>query len=160
MKVNLRTLMRKNKMKNLSELSYKSKVPFRNLEDIVLKGVDNNNAFGKLLKFFQCTPKNLIEKEGTLWKFYGNSYDPVSGLVYFVKNKENGFVKIGFTVDLLTRFQNLTYEHQVEMEVLHFVPTYDAAGLEKVFHSLYSEKRVDGEWFDLSDDDLKTIKKA
>jgi hypothetical protein len=29
-----------------------------------------------------------------------------------------------------------------------------------VFHSLYSEKRVDGEWFDLSDDDLKTIKKA
>lgn len=161
MKVNFRTQMRKAKLKNLSDLSFESKIPIQQLESL-FKGDLTDKDFetlNKLQSFFGCKLRNLLSVKGTIWEFDGCSYEGIIGVVYFIKNIETNLIKIGFTYDLLTRISTLATEYKTKMELVHYVSSSDIGTVEKIFHTMFSNKRTKGEWFDLSEDDVMELKK-
>jgi hypothetical protein len=160
MAASFRDEMRKAKLKNLTDLSYESKIPFSDLKRLVSRDLDDNgfNLLDKLKGFFKCKISRIFVKNPTVWRFNGNAYEPISGVVYFIRNVETGLTKIGFTTDLINRIYNLSLEHKAEMKLIHYISTYDSATLESVMHDIFLDKKVMGEWFNLTDEDIYRIK--
>lgn len=76
--------------------------------------------------------------------------------VYFVK-ADNGLTKIGRTTNLLDRLSELQTASPCELTLEWFIETDSEKNLEKELHDVFAEKRVRGEWFLLSNDDLSWI---
>ena len=82
-----------------------------------------------------------------------------TGYVYLMKNNRNGYVKIGFTTKEPEFREKTLASEDPDISLIH-----KQYGLtmkeEKKLHELYADKRLRGEWFDLSDNevDLITIK--
>jgi hypothetical protein len=78
------------------------------------------------------------------------------GCVYLAKSDSHSYVKIGFSVDPVMREKTL----QAEDPCLEFIfvsrPIYTLEHEESI-HASYSEKRKRGEWFDLSELQIKLI---
>jgi hypothetical protein len=79
------------------------------------------------------------------------------GVVYFVKNHE-GLTKIGRTSNLKSRLSSLKQDPRgKELTLIHAIESKDIKVLEKTLHKVFADKRVSGEWFELSDKDLLNI---
>ena len=93
-------------------------------------------------------------------RYSGN--DPitrVTGLVYFIKDTEvSGLVKIGFTTNWKSRSFAFDTKLPFKWELVHIVYCTDHRFAEKLFHLMFEHKRMNGEWFDLSEDDLRFVK--
>jgi len=83
-----------------------------------------------------------------------------SGCVYFIKDPVTRLIKIGKTSDLNGRLRTLKQKCGGDLELIHSIESEDSCALEKQMHNHFDNKKVIGEWFDLSDDDLVGIKKA
>ncbi len=80
------------------------------------------------------------------------------GSVYLAKRESDGAVKIGSSNNVPRRFAQLKYRYRGESltMVLHFkVP--DMLKAETEIHSAFSGKRVQGEWYALSPEDIQAI---
>ena len=74
--------------------------------------------------------------------------------IYVMIDKNTGYYKIGRSVNPKKRERTLQSEKPtIEMLFNHDARVYD----EKHLHDMFQEKRVRGEWFDLSGSDLSTI---
>lgn len=71
---------------------------------------------------------------------------------YLMRNNRNGYIKIGRSVKPQFREKTLQSE-EPDIELLA-VTDRDC---EKQLHKKYKDKRVRGEWFDLSEDDIKYL---
>lgn len=80
-----------------------------------------------------------------------------SNKVYFIQ-AENGLIKIGIAFDVEYRLSFLNTASPVELTLLFWVDTDEARGLEKSLHHLFKTKRVRGEWFRLTSDDITWVK--
>lgn len=80
-----------------------------------------------------------------------------SGYVYFLK-ADNGLIKIGRSKNLDKRLDHFTTKLPYKLKLVHQIKTNDTNKLEKHFHELYSNRRIRGEWFDLSNDTMQEIK--
>lgn len=78
------------------------------------------------------------------------------GYVYVLKSGD--FYKIGRTSDLGTRMSALAIALPQPTEVVIVLETMDHVRLERDLHKKFSDKRVNGEWFVLSEDDLALIR--
>ena len=75
--------------------------------------------------------------------------------VYVMIDKNTGFYKIGRSVNPKQRERTL----QSEKPTIELLFNHDARVKdEKQLHSIFNEKRVRGEWFDLNGSDLQTIR--
>lgn len=84
-----------------------------------------------------------------------------SGYVYFVKEKGTGKVKIGKALNPYQRIaRGFGVKIPYELEVLYLIRSHNDLKTERMFHKLYQRKRVNGEWFDLSNHDLERIRKG
>jgi len=81
-----------------------------------------------------------------------------SSIVYLVR-AENGLVKIGKTVDIVSRFASLNSGSPLALRLITICRTPFAGDLEKHLHTSYKHKRVRGEWFSLSEEDIISIRK-
>jgi len=83
-----------------------------------------------------------------------------TGSVYFALNR--GLVKIGCTsqrpVDRIKTLFPSNHPDDEEVVLLHSIPTNQRFKLEKEFHDCFADKRVGGEWFILTDEDVEIIK--
>jgi len=79
------------------------------------------------------------------------------GFIYFAKKGK--YVKIGRTKNVEGRICNLSGKHPEEtpIELLHSIHTEDMMGAEKAFHDYFSTKRIKGEWFQLTEEDIECI---
>ena len=102
-----------------------------------------------------------------LWlgaQYYLNRYappepNPRPGHVYLFK-AENGLIKIGFSENPEQRLEHFL-NGPVEVWLLYSSPaTQRPAELERNLHKQYAAKRVRGEWFALSDNDVQQIQKT
>ncbi|MGD7044956.1 GIY-YIG nuclease family protein [Jeotgalibacillus proteolyticus] len=80
------------------------------------------------------------------------------GYVYFVQEYMNGTFKIGKTKYVDKRMNLFSVKLPFENKLIHLVKTGDHHKTEKAFHHHFSEKRVEGEWFSLSKEDVDWIK--
>lgn len=81
-----------------------------------------------------------------------------NGVVYFIKNPSTGLVKIGKTIDVVKRLDQLSKEFKTKLELIGTIESDDSIRLEKEIHTLFTSKRVEGEWFNITGCDLEMIK--
>jgi len=78
------------------------------------------------------------------------------GYVYLLKS-ETGETKIGRTLKIDQRIFHFTTNLPYELSLILYTETDDYLGLERRLHEEYSDKRLRGEWFNLTDEDIKNI---
>lgn len=79
----------------------------------------------------------------------------INGTIYVIHGGQNTY-KIGFTKHLLRRFRTLQAMSPVKLNIVFTFEgnTDDEAHL----HELFSDNRTHGEWFLLTDDDLRYVR--
>lgn len=81
------------------------------------------------------------------------------GCVYFFKHKNIEGIKIGYSLDLspIKRFNQFKIYAPFGALMLGFIESYDAKKLETKLHKKYSDKRMEGEWFNISINEVNDI---
>jgi hypothetical protein len=77
------------------------------------------------------------------------------GYVYLLGG--GGYYKIGKAKDPQRRAETLAVQLPYSVELLHAIESGDYARAEEYLHERFAHKRLNGEWFDLSDDDVAEI---
>lgn len=81
-----------------------------------------------------------------------------SDLLYILKHKNiNDYYKIGITYDIEARIKQLSTASPFGIEVIKLIHNDKVSKIEKELHNTYSNKRLNGEWFKLTNDELNKI---
>ncbi len=80
-----------------------------------------------------------------------------SGYVYLLEG--DGCYKIGHARDPENRVETLKIQLPYPVHLVTFVYSEDRRGLEAELHEKFADKRLNGEWFDLSQNDVEEIEK-
>lgn len=76
--------------------------------------------------------------------------------IYLMKNKRNGYIKIGLTKGKPEYRESTLQSQEPEIELMFSFKSKRST--EEKLHYEFSNKRLRGEWFELSDDDVNDIK--
>lgn len=77
-------------------------------------------------------------------------------VVYLIR-AANGLVKIGKTFNVVKRFNTLNIGSPLDLEVVGVIHSENANEIERDLHARFADRRVKGEWFNLSSDDLAQV---
>jgi len=83
---------------------------------------------------------------------YSKESDTEFGYVYLMKSGR--FCKIGSSRNVERRNYDLGIKLPEDLKILHKIRTDDPTGIESYWHNRFSDKRKQGEWFDLSSEDI------
>ena len=118
------------------------------LEKLTQEQIDYSNTENAKFLHVECERDNLQSKAASTYR------KPRMGFVYLMRNQRNGFIKIGFSRDPKYREATLQSE-EPEVELLtKFVGDMSD---EESLHERFSAKRLRGEWFKLTDEDILSI---
>lgn len=70
---------------------------------------------------------------------------------------DTGHYKIGWSVDPDKRIKHFDTQMPVEVSMVHSFPTDNVRAAETFLHYLFQDKRINGEWFDLSESEIEFI---
>lgn len=76
----------------------------------------------------------------------------VKGHVYLLHG--GGYFKIGKTTDLSARSQQISLQLPFEVKLIHSISTNNITETERYWHNKFKPKRLNGEWFNLSEEDV------
>jgi len=79
------------------------------------------------------------------------------GFVYLTRMGKH--YKIGHTASLGRREYELAIQMPQKLTLIHAIRTDDPAGIEAYWHKRFEDRRGNGEWFDLSAQDVKAFKR-
>ena len=82
---------------------------------------------------------------------------PVDGFVYLLRSGR--YFKIGHTLDVGRRRYDLAIQLPEPITEEHVIRTDDPAGIERYWHRRFASRRKNGEWFDLTREDVKAFKR-
>lgn len=86
--------------------------------------------------------KSIVSEEGYVYLLqFGDTY------------------KIGSSKNVERRFRELKTQMPYDGKIIHSIATGDLGGIELYWHNYFKEKRLRGEWFKLSDSDVRYFKK-
>lgn len=84
-------------------------------------------------------------------------HETTLGKVYLMKSGK--YYKIGKSNHVGQRNYSIGLKLPEKLEVIHEISTDDPFGIEKYWHNRFKDKRLKGEWFDLSSEDVKAFKR-
>jgi hypothetical protein len=79
------------------------------------------------------------------------------GFVYLIKSGRH--FKIGKANSVEARHRQLKIQLPQVAEVVHRIKTDDPYGIESYWHRRFADKRLNGEWFALSAEDVKAFRR-
>ncbi|MDO6658004.1 GIY-YIG nuclease family protein [Anaerobacillus sp. 1_MG-2023] len=105
-------------------------------------------------EYIRKAAQRIVKKEhiGCKKRYIGNR-----GIVYFLREKLSGSIKIGRTQNFDRRLENFGVKLPFEVELIYKFECGDCNQVEKMLHDYFDKKRIDGEWFDIRIDDLAWI---
>lgn len=80
-----------------------------------------------------------------------------TGYIYLLKSPTSAY-KIGRTRNPKDRLKTFSVKLPFEVEYIALIPTDDMVELERVLHARFDHRRINGEWFELSPDEVAYIK--
>jgi len=80
------------------------------------------------------------------------------GYIYIVHCKDSANYKIGKSTQPTYRVKSHQTSCPYELELEYHISVLNMTDVEHVVHGLYESKRVRGEWYELSEDDIEQIK--
>lgn len=89
----------------------------------------------------------------------GDDTSPTVGYVYLLKHGTRREYKIGRTNNPLRREGEVGIQLPEKLEPIHYIKTDDPAGVESYWHRRFASKRKEGEWFALTDADVRAFKR-
>ncbi len=81
----------------------------------------------------------------------------VDGAVYMLKLARH--YKIGKSFRVPQRHREIAIELPEKPDVIHVITTDDPSGIESYWHKRFEAKRTNGEWFALTQDDVRAFKR-
>lgn len=158
--------------KEIQSLEYKDHVEFeRRIEEnssMIMERLENDRLkmAKKYVGIYQDIAQKIFKKIGpyAISEIYETAkcinLELTSG-IYFLRNTSNGLLKIGYGKDLFKRirqikgaFKHIGYGDNLELEAIHLCFEPHLSLTETYFHSEFKDKRVKGEWFKVSPDEL------
>ena len=108
--------------------------------------------------------KRALEEQQRLEDGYGENLSPtmrhkrekIKGYIYLLAGLP-GTYKIGRTANLESRLGNFAVKLPFKVKVVCIIPTEDTVTLEKELHQKYQACRLEGEWFQLNDEEVRQI---
>ena len=82
------------------------------------------------------------------------------GYVYFVQEYMNGTFKVGKTRHIEKRMNLFGVKLPFENKLIYLIKTGNHHQTERAFHKHFAHKRLEGEWFTLTKEDITWIKKG
>ncbi|MFH2049461.1 MAG: GIY-YIG nuclease family protein [bacterium] len=83
--------------------------------------------------------------------------EQIIGYVYLLRSEK--FYKIGRTTSLERREYELKIQLPEKPTKIHHIKTDDPVGIEKYWHERFKDRRKNGEWFELTKDDVTAFKR-
>lgn len=83
--------------------------------------------------------------------------DSSQGGYVYVLRADNGLCKIGKARNIDDRIKQLGLILPYELELVAIIQSLNYSDLEKHLHEYFSEQRIRGEWFNLSQDDIDQL---
>lgn len=81
------------------------------------------------------------------------------GYIYLICDPSQNTYKIGVTRNLVqNRIKKLQTGNSSELHIVYTIPTDFPFRLETLLHNKFKDKQVYGEWFSLTDEDVKNFK--
>lgn len=74
--------------------------------------------------------------------------------IYFVTERTNETIKIGVSTQIIRRVAQLQTGNSNELELMGWITPSEDYKMEKFLHQKYARKKVRGEWFAISQDDV------
>lgn len=103
-------------------------------------------------------PESKNEKE--VHNPLANTSNTKEGFIYLgvlkIDNKKR--YKIGKTNLVERRSTELSLQLPEKLELVHYIKTDDMNGIEAYWHKRFTDKNTNGEWFNLSSDDIRAFK--
>jgi hypothetical protein len=90
-------------------------------------------------------------------KEYKSYYKSLS-FIYFIIESQNNYVKIGRSVNVEKRLNSLKTSTPAKLSLEIEIPTYHDTQGERFFHSLFSQNKIRGEWFNINQDEFELLK--
>ncbi len=81
------------------------------------------------------------------------------GYVYLIRHGKRNEYKIGRTNNPIRREGEIRLELPEKIQPIHYIETDDPAGIENYWHKRFASKRKEGEWFALTETDIRAFKK-
>jgi len=137
-----------------SEKTYRRFRGKTNLLNAVAKYCRANAEFEDVLAFCENARTNHSSTEvetGTI--------EPKIGYVYLFRHGSRREYKIGRTSNPIRREGEISVELPQGLEPIHVITTDDPSGIESYWHQRFAEKRLKGEWFALTADDVRAFKR-
>jgi hypothetical protein len=85
--------------------------------------------------------------------------DPGSEVGYVYLMKSGRYYKVGRSNAVGRRERELAIQLPEKAEMVHSIKTDDPVGIENYWHSRFSERRMNGEWFELTAMDVAAFKR-
>ncbi len=99
--------------------------------------------------------KKPVEIGGFVREFFSKRKNNKDRFVYILSGGD--LVKIGITDNVKKRVAALNLSSPVPISLIYSWFVKDAADIERRLHVHFHSKRIRGEWFDLSEDDIQWI---
>ncbi len=116
---------------------------------------ESNSAYGSIVPLLDDELAATVETATS--DNEQDSKEVTYGYVYLFKSGR--YYKIGMTKDTVRRGAELRIQLPERMDLIHSIQTDDPSGVESYWHRRFDAKRMNGEWFDLSHDDIATFRR-
>ena len=101
-----------------------------------------------------CPPAGEAEDDTPV---AARSTDVAAGYVYLMKSGR--FYKIGRTNSVGRRERELAIQLPEKVRLIHSIKTDDPSGIEEYWHKRFQGRRKNGEWFELTADDVAAFRR-
>lgn len=129
--------------------------PKRNLARVVVAFCETNSGNGDAAALW----KPLALEEERLEVDDSGSNASSVGFVCLLKHGSRREYKIGRTNNVIRREGEISLQLPEKLQPVHYIETDDPTGVESYWHNRFADKRMEGEWFELSPQDVRAFKR-